>query len=43
MTLCLSYNNIRKFSPELARCEALERIVLAARPDVHVVNAKEAI
>ncbi|CAE7662001.1 Lrrc8d, partial [Symbiodinium pilosum] len=28
MTLCLSYNNIRKFSQELGRCEALERIVL---------------
>lgn len=28
MTLCLSYNNIRRFSQELARCEGLERIVL---------------
>ncbi|CAJ1415705.1 unnamed protein product [Effrenium voratum] len=28
MMLILSYNNIRKFSMELARCETLERIVL---------------
>mmetsp|Transcript_18967 Transcript_18967/g.35566 ORF Transcript_18967/g.35566 Transcript_18967/m.35566 type:complete len:918 (+) Transcript_18967:65-2818(+) len=28
MTLCLSYNNIRKFSQELAKCETLEIIVL---------------
>ncbi|CAE7569066.1 lrrc39 [Symbiodinium natans] len=28
MTLCLSYNNIRKFSNELGRCDCLERVVL---------------